>query len=181
MPLNSIGHVEVVGKVWMLAGNGRYALHGRQHAQFLTMAAHGKVFLFHVARGVLYHEACYLEIREAEYLCLSQYIGRHFLNGVVCLKLVLVVNDILELTNEPWIYLCQLVYPVNGISLLECLRNGEYAQVGRVGELLVKVVELRMVVAHKAVHALSDHSQSLLYKLLESASDRHYFSHRLHA
>ena len=94
---------------------------------------------------------------------------------------MLIVNDILELANEPWVYLCQFVYPVDGISLFQSLCDSENTKVGRVGEFLVKVVELGMVVSNKTMHALTNHSQSFLYKFLERPANRHDFSNRLHA
>ena len=94
---------------------------------------------------------------------------------------MLIVNDILQLFDEPRVNLGQLIDAVNGIALFQSLSNSKDAQIGWIGEFFVKVVEFRVVVAHKAVHALTNHAESLLDKLLEGAANRHDFAHRLHA
>ena len=86
----------------------------------------------------------------------------------------------LEPFQEPHVNLCQFLDALHGISLFEGLCNGEDAEVGGVLQFLFHVVEGGMVVAHKAVHALSNHTQSLLDHLLEGASDGHDFAHRFH-
>ena len=82
--------------------------------------------------------------------------------------------------REPDVDLRQLFDALNGIALFERLGDGEDTQVGRISQLLVKVLELRVVVAHEAVHALTDHTQTLLHHLLERTSDRHDLTDGLH-
>ena len=94
---------------------------------------------------------------------------------------MLVVNDILQFLDEPRINFGQFVDAVDGVTLFQSLSDGEDTQVGWVGQLFVKVVELRVVVAHKTVHTLTNHTQTFLDEFLESATDGHDFTHRLHA
>ena len=164
----------------MLAGHGVDALHGRQDAQLLAAGAHLEVFLLHIARG-MEHEAGYLEVGEAQHLGLAQHIGGDVFHLIILGKRVLVVDDVLQLAQEPGIDLGQLVDAVDGVALLQRLGDGEDAQVGGMGQLVVEVVEAGAFVAHKAVHALADHAQALLDNLLEGAADGHDFAHGLHA
>ena len=86
----------------------------------------------------------------------------------------------LQSLQEPHVNLRQLLDALNGVALLQGLGDGKDAQVGGVGQFVVQVVKLRVVVAHKAVHALTNHAQSLLDHLLERATNRHNLAHRLH-
>ena len=70
---------------------------------------------------------------------------------------------------------------VDRITLFQSLCNGEDAEVGRISKGVLQIVELRMVVTHEAVHALSNHTQAFLNHLLERTSDRHDLTNRLHA
>ena len=124
---------------------------------------------------------CYLEVAEAQDLCLTQDIGRNLLDGIVRLQFVLVVHNVLHALDEPFVYLRQLFDAVHSIALFECLCKGKDAEVGRVGEFLIEVLELHMVVANEAVHALTNHSQALLQHLLEAAANAHNLSDGLHA
>ena len=86
----------------------------------------------------------------------------------------------MELLQEPSVYLCQFVYLVDGISSSKSFRDDEDALVGRFAESFVHIVDDEFFVVDKAMHALSYHSQSLLYGLLKGASDGHDLSHGLH-
>ena len=86
----------------------------------------------------------------------------------------------LQTLQEPDINLRQLLDALDGVTLFKCLGDGEDTEVGRISQLLVKVVELRVVVAHEAVHALTDHAETLLDHLLEAAADGHDLTDGLH-
>ena len=86
----------------------------------------------------------------------------------------------LQSFKEPYINLGQFLDALNGIALFQSLGNSEDTQVGGVGQLVVEVVELGVVVAHEAVHALTNHAQTLLNHFLERATDTHYLTYRLH-
>ena len=146
----------------------------------LAVGAYSEVLLLHVAVPNLQDESRYLEVRESESLRLAHHAGLYLLKTVIRLKPVLEVHDVLHALDEPWVNLCQLLYALYRVSLLECLRYGEDTEVGRIGQLLVEVLEFRVVVADKAVHALSYHSETLLEHLLERAANGHYLTDRLH-
>ena len=86
----------------------------------------------------------------------------------------------LQSFKEPYINLSELFDTRYGITLFQSLGNSEDTQVGGVSQLVVEVVELGVVVAHEAMHALTNHAQALLYHLLERATDRHNLTYRLH-
>ena len=93
---------------------------------------------------------------------------------------MLQIHDVLQTLQEPHVDLRQFFDTLNGVTLFECLGDGEDTQVSRISQLLVEVVELRVVVAHETVHTLTDHTQTLLHHLLETAADTHNLTHRLH-
>ena len=157
------------------------ALHGRQDAQLLPVLAHLQVLLLHVRPGVLEHETRNLEVREAHALGLAQHLGRKALQSVVSFQRLLHVHDVLQLADEPWVYLGQLIDALYRVALFQGLCHGEDAQVRGVRQLVVQLVEMHMVVAHKAVHPLAYHAQALLDDFLERTADGHDFAHRLHA
>ena len=86
----------------------------------------------------------------------------------------------LQSFKEPYINLGQFLDALNGIALFQSLCDSKDTQVGGVSQLVVEVVELGVVVAHEAVHALSNHTQTLLNHFLERATDRHNLTHGLH-
>ena len=63
--LHSVGHVEVVREVRMLAGNRGDALHCGQDAELLAVSTNGKVLLLHVACVNIEDTPCNLEVAEA--------------------------------------------------------------------------------------------------------------------
>ena len=93
----------------------------------------------------------------------------------------LVVNNVLQLAEEPRVDLRQFENAVNSIPFLQGLSDGKHTQVGRMGQFIIQIIEFQTVIAYKTVHALSDHTQPLLDNLLKSTSDRHDFTNRLHA
>ena len=113
------------------------------------------------------HEAGDLEVGEAQHLSLTENIGRQILNLVILRKFMLVVDNVLQLTQEPGIDLGQFVDAVDGITFFQCLCDSEDTQICRMRQFMVEVVEVSTVVAHKAVHALTDHTQPLLNDFLE--------------
>ena len=163
----------------MLAGHGIDALHGRQDAALLAVFAYGEVLFFHAVGG-LQDEACNLEIGEAGAFHLAEFLVGDFLQTVELLQFVLEVNDMLQALQEPDIYLGQFFNALHGIAFLQGLSDGEDAEVGRILQGIVEVVELRVVVAYESVHTLSDHAETLLDHLLETAADAHDLTHGLH-
>ena len=94
---------------------------------------------------------------------------------------MLVVHDVLHALQEPRVNLGELVDTVHGIAFFQCLCNGEDTQVGRILQFLVQIVKLGVVIAHESVHALTNHTETFLNQFLETTSDGHDFTYRLHA
>ena len=86
----------------------------------------------------------------------------------------------LQALQEPYVNLRQFLNALYRVALLQCLCDSEDTQVGGVLECIVQIIELRVVVAHEAVHALANHAQTFLHHLLERAADRHNFTDGLH-
>ena len=151
----------------MLASHSRDALHGRKNVQLLAQCTNSEHLLLHVGILGLQYEAANLEVREAQYLSLAQYLCRNLLQSIIFRKLVLVIYDILHALDEPRVNLGQLLDALDGVAFLQSLGNGEDTEVGRVGKLLIQVFELGMVVAYETVHSLTNHTETLLEHLLE--------------
>ena len=87
------------------------------------------------------------------------------------------VNDMLQTREEPLVNFRQFLDTLDGVALFQGLGDGEDAQVGWILQSVVNIVEACVVVAHEAVHALSDHAQTLLDHLFEGAADGHDLAH----
>ena len=93
---------------------------------------------------------------------------------------MLQVNDVLQTVEEPDVNLCQFLDALHGVPLFQCLGDGKDAQVCRILQGIVQVLKARVVVAHKAVHALANHAKTFLNHLFKRAADRHNLAHRFH-
>ena len=151
----------------MLACHSRDALYGRKNVQLLTQSTNCEHFLLHVGIFGLQYEAANLEVREAQYLSLAQYLGWNLLQSIIFRKFVLVIYDILHALDEPRVNLGQLLDALDGVAFLQSLSDGEDTEVGRVGKLLIQVIKLGVVVANEAVHSLTNHTETLLEHFLE--------------
>ena len=127
------------------------------------------------------HGTCYLEVSESIYLGLTQQLLIQYVDAGASLQLLVNVYDMLQFLQEPLINLRQVVYLVDGIVLVHGLGDDEDTLVGRLAQCCIYVGYLQFLVLHEAMHALANHSESLLQSLLEIASDGHHLSYRLHA
>ena len=109
----------------MLACHSRDALYGRKNVLLLTQSTNCENLLLHVGILGLQYEAANLEVREAQYLSLAQYLGRNLLQSIIFRKLVLVIYDILHALDEPRVNLCQLLDALDGVAFLQSLGDGE--------------------------------------------------------
>ena len=178
--LHAVGHIQIVGQLGMLAGHRVDALHGGLYAVLLAVAAHLKVLLHHVALAGFQHETSYLEIGETGGFHLAEEFVTHVLQMVVFHQFGLQVDNVLQALQEPYVYLRELLDALHSVAFFQSLGNGEDAQVGGVGKLLLEIVKTGVVVAHKTVHALAYHAKTLLNHLLAGAADGHNLTHRLH-
>ena len=151
----------------MLACHSRDALYGRKNVQLFAQGTNSQHLLLHVGIFGLQYEAPNLEVREAQYLSLAQYLGRNLLQSIIFRKLVLVIYDILHALDEPRINLGQLLDALDGVTFLQSLGDGEDTEVGRVRKFLIQVIKLGVVVAYETVHSLTNHTETLLEHLLE--------------
>ena len=70
---------------------------------------------------------------------------------------------------------------VHVIACPEGLRDHEDTTVSRFVERLVDIGDHQLLILDEAVHALADHTQALLQRLLESTADGHHLADRFHA
>ena len=153
---------------------------GRDAAHFAVAPDREHVGVDALGRALGYR-AGELEIREAALFGLEQQLVGHMGDVVVLLQLVLDPDDVLQLLEEPAVDLRQLVDALDGVPVLQRVRDDEDALVGRMGERGVDVVDLELLVRDEAVHALSDHPQALLDHFLEVTADGHHLADGLHA
>ena len=69
---------------------------------------------------------------------------------------------------------------VDGVAGTHSLGDDEDALVGRLAQCLVNIGNLQFLVVNEAVHALTNHAETLLDNLLEGATDRHHLTYGLH-
>ncbi len=175
-----IGDIEVVGLRRILRGQGVNLLDNGQDAIRLALAAHHEHGLVHVAQlGLEADGTGNLEVGEAINLGLAHQVAVQRVD-VLSLQLLIDVDDVLQLIEEPLVYLGQVMYLVDGVSLVHGLGDDKDTLVRGLTERLVDIGNFQFLVLHKSVHALSDHAQSLLQGLLKVSSDGHHLADTLH-
>ena len=92
-------------------------------------------------------------------------------------QLVVGLNDILEFLEEPTVNLRELVQAVDAVTRMQCLREEEDTLVGWSSQCVVEVVHMQLLVLGEAVHALTNHTKTLLDGILEGATDSHHLAH----
>ena len=90
------------------------------------------------------------------------------------------VNNTLQAVQEPLIDFGKFIDTVYGVALAECLADSEQTLVGRLLECLVQIGKLDALVLNESVHALTDHTDTLLDNLLKAATYRHNLTYGLH-
>ncbi len=177
----AVGEIEVVGLGGIFCRKGVYLLHHRQDAQLLTTLAHGKHGIVHVQRLLQTQGAGYLEVAEAIDLGLAQELGVERGEAAAFVKLVVKVADVLELVEEPLVYLRQVVDLVDGVTLAQGFGDDEDTLVRGFAQSRIDVLDFQLLILHETVHPLPYHAQTLLDGFLEGATDGHHLAHRLHA
>ncbi len=94
---------------------------------------------------------------------------------------MLVIYDILQTFDKPSVYLCQFVDALYAVTLFQSLCDSEDTEVCRVCKFFVKILELSVVIAYKSVHALTNHTETLLDEFFERTTYTHDLTDRLHA
>ena len=173
-------HVEVVGQFRMFWSYRVDSFYGRQYSQTFTVIADFDHLLFHAAGRILY-QAGNLEVRETETFSFTQHIGRKLIDLVVLFNYLWVTVNVFQFLKEPGADFSQIVNLLNGITFFKRCSNGEHAHIGWIGQFVIQIFEFQIVVAYKTVHALSDHTQTLLHNLFEALTDGHDFTDRFHA
>lgn len=119
-----------------------------------------------------------LSVRETQLLGLENLVLLQSLEAAGSLHLAGAVNQVLELVQEPFVNLGQVMDLVDGVVLVEHgLANGEPSAVSRVLELKVEIVKLVTLETDKARVNLTN---SLLERFFKGTTDSHNFTDRLH-
>ena len=95
-------------------------------------------------------------------------------------ELLVDIDDVLQLLQEPAVDLRQLMELFNGIADLQGLRHHEDTHIRRFVEGGGDVGNLDLVVLHEAMHTLPDHTEALLQGFFKGTSDGHHLAHALH-
>ena len=180
----AISKVEVVRLCGIFGCKRIDLLDDGDDAQLLALGAHGKGFLVPSLHTLICEdEACDLEVGEALTLGTKQQLVRELIDSSDFAEALGGADDALELVEEPAVDLRQRMDLLDSISCVQCLTDGEDTRVGRCLECLIQLIggDLLRVVAYEAVHALPDHTQTLLHRFLEGATDSHDFPDGLHA
>ena len=175
-----IGKVQIVGLCGVLGGQGVDLLHHGSDAQLLAAETYGHETLVDAQLLLEAYGTRNLEVGEALYLGLAQKLGGHIVETIVCMQLLGGVHDVHQLLQEPAVNLGELVNLVDGVAGTHSLGDDEDALVGRLAQCLVNIGNLQLLVVNEAVHALTNHAETLLDNLLEGATDRHHLTYGLH-
>ena len=179
----TIGQIQIVRLRRIFGGQRIDLLHDRDDTVLLTELAYLHHAFFYIpfkAEGT-----GDLEIGEAlhfrlanEFRVQTPTLDTFHIEGA---QLLIGLHDSVKFLQEPLVDLRQFMYLVDGISGTECFRDNKDAGIGRFMERLVDVGDHQLLVFHEAVHALSDHTQTLLNRLFEGTTNRHHLAHRFHA
>ena len=173
-------NIQIVGLCRVFRSKGVYLFYYRKDAVVLAQLSYYKTCLCHAVKLLLQADCTsYLEVGETIDLCRAHQLLVKCIY-IALLHLLINVDDMLQLLEEPLVNLSQLVDIVNGISLVHSLRDDEDTLVCRFTKSSVDIRNLEFLVLNEAVHALTDHTETLLDSLLEVAADSHYLTDRLH-
>ena len=179
-PASLIGEVQIVRLRRIFSCQRVNLLHHRQDAHLLAELAHQLRSYLGINQCLQTYGTGYLEIGEALHLGTAHQLGVHMLDGTLLLQLLVGIENVLQLLQEPFVYLRQVVNLVDGVSAVQRLLHHEHTLVGRSLEGGFYIINRQLVIAHKAVQTLTNHAQTLLDSLLERAANRHHLAHRLH-
>ncbi len=173
-------NIQIVGLCRIFSGKGIYLFYYRKDAIVLAQLSYNKTCLSHAVKLLLQADCTsYLEVGETIDLSRAhQFLVKSIY--VALLHLLVDVDDMLQLLEEPLVNLSQFMDIVNGISLVHSLRDDEDTLVCRFTKGGVDIRNLKFLVLNEAVHTLTDHTETLLDSFLEVAADSHYLTDRLH-
>ena len=127
------------------------------------------------------YSTCNLEIGETINLSCTQQFAVKNVDACATLQLLINIDDMLELLKEPLVNLSEVVNLVNCVTTVHSLRNHEHTLICRLTKSSIDIFNLKFLVLNETVHALTDHTKTLLKSLLEVATNSHNFTYRLHA
>ncbi len=176
----SIGYIQIVSLCRILGSQCINLLHHRKDAVVLTQIAHYERCFLHWFQFVLKaNGTCHLEIGETIYLCFTQQIAVKRID-VAAFHCLINLDNMLQFFEEPLINLGQLMNIVNGVALMHSLWYHKDTLISRLAQSSINIVNLKLLVFNKAMHALTYHAQALLDGLFKVSTNSHYLAHRFH-
>ena len=175
-----VGKIEVVRLCRVLGSEGVDLFDDRENAHLLAQFTHQFGRDFWVDEGFETYGTGDLEIRETLHLGTKHQVFAHILDGSFLLQFHIGVADVLQLVEEPLVYLCEVVNLLDRVAHVESLFHHQHPFVGGGFEGGIHIINLQFVIADKAVQTLPNHAETFLDGLFESASNCHHFAHRLH-
>ena len=179
----AISQIKVIGLSGIFGCQCINLFHYRQHTYLLPISTYGKDAILHLA--LITDGTCHLEVGESLALGFIKQFFREFgqLYMIVSplVQLFRGLHDILQLVEEPFVYLGQVVNLIDGITGTHSLRDDKDTFVGRLTQCLIDIGNDQFLIFHETVHALAYHAKTFLDSFFKGASDSHNLSYRLHA
>ena len=155
-------------------------LHHGQYAFLLAQLTDDFDPLFHIQFLLQADGTRNLEITETIYFGATQQFVVQCRSVFALMQSLVDAADVLQLMQEPFVYLCQVMDMVDAIALAHGLGDNKDALVGGFVQGRVDVGNFQFLVLYETMHPLPYHAQSLLQGLLECAADGHDLSDGLH-
>src|ERR1035437_1446498 len=108
-----------------------------------------------------------LEIAEPVYLGMREEIDRYCFQRLIFTKFIFNAYNIPELEKKPFINFCKFMYSFNRHPYFKSFSNWKDPHICRVGKVLLNILKAKIPVSCKAVHTLTNHSQSFLDNLFK--------------
>ena len=179
----AVGQIEVVGLCRILCRQGIDLFHHRQDAMLLAELTHQHRATLRIP--IQANRTSDLEVGETLDLSRADqlWIDAPTLNSlhIEGVQLLGGLHDVVQLLQEPTVNHRQLMNLIHRITGTEGFRDHEDTAIRRLMQCLVDVGDHQLLVFHKAVHTLPNHTQAFLQRLLEGTTDRHHLTNRLHA
>ena len=181
MCYTAIGEIQIIGLCRIFCCQCIYLFHVGHDTHLFTFCSHSKQGIFNI--HLLFHVegTGNLEVSEAIHLGTAQEVCFKQIDVSTLMQLVINVADILELLEEPFVYLGQVMNLIDGISHGHCFSDDEDTLVGGFLERFVDIFNDKLLVFNETMHTLAYHAQTFLYGFFEGTTYGHHLTYALHA
>ena len=177
----TIGYIQVVGLGRIFGSQGINLLDNWQDAHLLTYLSHLQNCLMHIGNLVFHtNGTSYLEISKTIYFRFPKQLRSERFE-LSLLQFLVNVDDMLQLIQEPFVYLCQLMNTVDIILWqMHRFRDYEDTLISRFAQSGIHIGNLQFLVLYETMHALSYHAQAFLDSLFKGTTNGHHLAYRFH-